>query len=66
MTLQIYSDGTPLGHRFRCRGLGHAKTLVFDHLTVGYRGVTAEVVDEEGEVIAYYENGFWREVSDGS
>lgn len=66
MTLQICSYDIPGGKRFWCRGLGHAKTLVFDHLTVGYRGVTAEVVDEDGEVIAYYENGFWREVSDES
>jgi hypothetical protein len=35
-----------------------AQDLVTKHLMAGWRGLTAEVIDQDGEVAAYFDRGW--------
>ena len=39
-----------------------ARHLITAHLVTGWRDLTAEVIDEAGEVVFYYDRG-WKEVA---
>jgi hypothetical protein len=60
MTLQMM---TAEGHlpRETVASLKEARQIVHALLVVGCHVTTAELVDQEGEVIAYYEQSSWRE-----
>ncbi len=45
--------------RYDVTTIREAREQVQAHLFAGWRNLTAEVVDEDGEVVAYYDRG-WR------
>lgn len=60
MTLQIYAD-TGFVERRNVDTRQEAMKRVTVHLFAGWRGLTAELV-EDGEVVGYYEHGWqWEE-----
>ena len=60
MVLQCLGDDRIHPQR-QVRTIREAKEVVTALLRVGTRGLTAEVVDEDGEIVAYYDRG-WRDV----
>lgn len=60
LTVQAMSDDGDIP-RQKVANLREARAHVRTLQLALWRGLTAEVVDEEGEVIAYYERGRWTE-----